>query len=93
MSNKWVRSISFNKTNKDDILRLQLIGKKSFSRFIKKLLDDEIKRKGLLPSDTTHTATPQPERKVLPTKLVATVTPKKPQTPPPYNPMLSRSQR
>jgi len=92
MSNKWVRSISFNRTNKDDILRLQLIGKKSFSRFIKQLLDDEIKRKGLLPTATREVATPQPERKVLPNKRGEVVTPKKPQTPPPYNPML-RSQR
>lgn len=93
MSNKWVRSISFNKTNKADILRLQLINKKSFSRFIKKLLDDEIKRKGLLPTDTSEADTPQPERKVLPPKKVAAVTPLKQQTPPPFNPMLRSSQK
>lgn len=42
--NKWVRSISFNKKNPQDIGRLNLIGKKSFSRYVKKLLDEEIKR-------------------------------------------------
>lgn len=42
--NKWVRSISFNRTNPRDLERLKLIGKKSFSRYIKKLLDEEIKR-------------------------------------------------
>jgi hypothetical protein len=44
-NNKWVRSISFNKTNVKDQERLRLIGKKSFSRFIKKLLDEEIERR------------------------------------------------
>lgn len=42
--NKWVRSISFNKKNPKDVERLKLIGKKSFSRYVKKLLDEEIKR-------------------------------------------------
>jgi hypothetical protein len=44
-SSKWVRSISFNKKNQADKERLKLIGKKSFSKYIKKLLDEEIRRK------------------------------------------------
>jgi hypothetical protein len=49
--NKWVRSISFNKKNPQDIERLKLIGKKSFSRYVKRLLDDEIKRQSIKPND------------------------------------------
>lgn len=49
--NKWVRSISFNKKNPKDIERLKLIGKKSFSRYVKRLLDDEIKRQSIKPND------------------------------------------
>lgn len=49
--NKWVRSISFNKKNPQDLERLKLIGKKSFSRYVKKLLDDEIKRQSNKPRD------------------------------------------
>lgn len=48
-ANQWVRSISFNHKNPDDIERLKLIGKKSFSRFVKKLLDEEIKRQSKVP--------------------------------------------
>lgn len=71
--NKWVRSISFNKKNPQDIERLNLIGKKSFSRYVKKLLDEEIKRQ-LYPS----------EIKVIgPTKLTLKAGPTKP-----VNPML-----
>lgn len=50
-ANQWVRSISFNKKNLQDIERLNLIGKKSFSRYIKKLLDEEIKRQLYKPSE------------------------------------------
>lgn len=42
--NKWIRPVSFNKRNADDVARLKLIGQKSFSKFIKKLLDEEIER-------------------------------------------------
>ncbi|WP_096440650.1 hypothetical protein [Alteribacter populi] len=79
--NKWVRSISFNKTNPKDIERLRLIGKKSFSRFIKKLLDDEIKRQAVIPSAHTKPATPQQRTKVKPVVTKKEVRPK-------LNPML-----
>lgn len=85
--NKWVRSISFNRTNSKDIARLKLIGKKSFSRFIKKLLDEEIKRQTVTPSATTKTATPQPQQKVLPTVKHKPV---RPQQQTQNNPMLRR---
>ncbi|WP_416149443.1 hypothetical protein ACM26V_00135 [Salipaludibacillus sp. HK11] len=64
--NKWVRSISFNKTNEKDIARLKLIGKKSFSKFIKKLLDDEIKRQTIIPSATSKTAKPPQQKRIVP---------------------------
>lgn len=75
LSNKWVRSISFNKTNSQDIARLKLIGKKSFSRFIKRLLDEEIKRT-VVSNGTTKTDTPQPQSRVIPPSTTKPVTPK-----------------
>lgn len=86
MGNKWVRSISFNKTNAQDILRLKLIGKKSFSRFIKKLLDEEIKRT-VVTNGPTKTDTPQTQRQVIPPTTTKPITPKKPQV---FNPMLRK---
>lgn len=86
VSNKWVRSISFNKNNSQDVERLKLIGKKSFSRYIKKLLDEELKRKKLVVSDTTRTATPQPQRQKIPPTSTKPVT-AKPQI---FNPMLRK---
>lgn len=64
MSNKWVRSISFNRTNSKDIARLKLIGKKSFSKYMKKLLDAEIERQKVT---SIKKETPQPTRQ--PVKL------------------------
>lgn len=72
--NKWVRSISFNKKNPQDIERLKLIGKKSFSRYVKRLLDDEIKRQANKPIDIKVTG---------PTKLILKTEPPKA-----FNPML-----
>lgn len=43
--NKWVRSVSFNHTTPKDVERLKHIGKKSFSRYVKRLIDEDIKRK------------------------------------------------
>ncbi|WP_096201872.1 hypothetical protein [Bacillus sp. FJAT-45350] len=43
--NKWVRPVSFNKNNPKDQERLKLVGRKAFSTFVKKLIDEEIKRK------------------------------------------------
>jgi len=77
MGNKWVRSISFNRKTPADIERLKLIGKKSFSRYVKKLLDEEIKRTKVLPSDTSKVATPQPQRRVIAPTTTKTLTPKK----------------
>lgn len=87
MSNKWVRSISFNRTNPQDIARLKLIGKKSFSRYIKKLLDEELKRTKVLPIDTTEIDTPQPQSRKKPPAITKPVTPNKPQV---FNPMLRK---
>lgn len=42
--NKFVRSVSFNYKNEKDVARLNLIGRKKFSTYIKKLLDEELKR-------------------------------------------------
>lgn len=58
--NKWVRSISFNRTNEKDIQRLKLIGKKSFSRYIKKLLDDELQRQTTITFHTPAKTKPNP---------------------------------
>ena len=85
MSNKRVRSISVNSNNEADIQRTKLIGKKSFSRYIKKLLDDEIKRTKVLPSDTTKTATPSTQHRLTTTTTTKTLTPKKSNV---FNPML-----
>ncbi|MED4354798.1 hypothetical protein P9265_21195 [Schinkia azotoformans] len=84
--NKWVRSISFNRTNPDDIKRLDLIGKKSFSQVIKKLIDEEIKRnsgitinsKMVVPNSSI--GTPQQKQQVIP--------PSKP-----FNPMLKQGSK
>ena len=70
-SNKWIRPISFNKNNAKDKERLDLIGRKSFSRYIKKLLDEEIKRqKTLLPESEKEVieVLPEIEETVLPVK-------------------------
>lgn len=75
MSNKWVRSVSFNKKNEKDIERLKLIGKKSFSKYIKELLDAELKRKTVTPPTTTKTATPQQQPPKKPVTTTKTVTP------------------
>ncbi|MBU9724108.1 MULTISPECIES: hypothetical protein [Bacillaceae] len=88
--NKWVRSISFNKTNEKDIARLKLIGKKSFSRFIKKLLDDEIiRRQSEIPNDTTKIDTPQMKQRVIPNSKPKPIRPQQQPTKP-FNPMLGR---
>ena len=81
--NKWVRSISFNHTNPDDVARLRLIGKKSFSRYIKGLLDAEIKRQSALSTDPTKPATPQPPQRVIASE-------RKQEVRPVLNPMLRR---
>ena len=97
--NKWVRSISFNRTNSGDVARLKLIGKKSFSRYIKKLLDEEIKRQGLtnptpLQATTTNkTDTPQVQERVLPNNGQQMVIPPQQPLPRPFNPMLQGRQR
>jgi len=75
MTHKWVRSVSFNKKDPQDIARLQLIGKKSYSRFIKRLLDEEIKRQSLGVTATTKTATPPQTRREEPTTTSRTVVP------------------
>lgn len=68
-TNKWVRSISFNRTNPADVARLKFIGKKSFSKFVKKLIDEEIqKQKAVSPTATTQTAKPQARQPVLSTQ-------------------------
>ncbi|ADU30384.1 hypothetical protein [Evansella cellulosilytica] len=88
--NKWVRSISFNKKNEKDIARLKLIGKKSFSRFIKKLLDDEIiRRESEVPSNTTKSDTPQMKQRVITNSRSKPIRPKQ-QSNKPFNPMLGR---
>ncbi|MEC1697772.1 hypothetical protein [Schinkia azotoformans] len=56
-NNKWIRPISFNRNNQKDKERLDFIGRKSFSRFIKKLIDEEIKRKKEI--------LPEPEKEVI----------------------------
>ena len=43
--NKWIRPVSFNRKNKKDQERLKLVGRKAFSTFVKKLLDEEIERR------------------------------------------------
>ncbi|WP_100408431.1 hypothetical protein [Bacillus solitudinis] len=99
--NKWVRSISFNRMNEKDIARLSLIGKKSFSRFIKRLLDDEIKRQNvpineLVPVTTTKVDTPILQQRVIPPNTPLPVRPQNQhyqQTPRPYNPMLQGQRR
>lgn len=100
MSNKQVRSVSFNKTNEKDALRQKFIGKKSFSKLIKKLLDEEMKRREFLPSAISQTATPQQgggvEIKSNTGRVVPKITPKiQPTTPPPKmnNPMLGDVKR
>ncbi|WP_100406284.1 hypothetical protein [Bacillus solitudinis] len=98
MSNKWVRSISFNRTNTDDIARLKLIGNKSFSRFVKSLLDAEIKRKEVLAPDTSKADTPQPQQGVIPPTTKPSIydihqqkrSERSYQTKPVLNPMLKR---
>lgn len=72
-----MRSISFNSTNEQDILRMKLIGKKSFSKYIKRLLDEEIKRTKVLTPDTTKTATPPIQSRIKPITTTRTLTPKK----------------
>lgn len=64
--NKWVRSISFNHTNEKDVKRLKLIGGKSFSRYIKKLLDEEIQRQSTVVINRSPSGTPQKRNEVLP---------------------------
>jgi hypothetical protein len=81
MSNKWVRSISFNKTNTQDIARLKHIGKKSFSRYIKNLIDEDIKRQMVTPPATSKTATPPQRQRSTPTTTSDGVV---------FNPMLKR---
>jgi len=85
MSNKRVRSISFNSNNEADIQRTKLIGKKSFSRYVKKLLDDEIKRTKVLTPTTTNTTTPSTQSHIKPVATTRTLTPKKSNV---FNPML-----
>lgn len=53
-SNKWIRPVSFNRTNPADQARLELIGRKSFSKFVKKLLDEEIARRELKVSENNN---------------------------------------
>lgn len=90
--NKWVRSVSFNKNNPQDIARLKLIGKKQFSTFIKKLIDEELTRQEVIPTANTKPATPQPQQKVKPVTNTKPVIPKKkapvPKKTPIFNPML-----
>lgn len=94
--NKWVRTISFNRSNPNDQARLKLIGKKSFSRYIKHLLDEEIKRQNAnsantnyseIPKSTSNTTQTQSQQRVIPT---ANTTPVIPQPKPKVftNPML-----
>lgn len=85
MSNKRVRSISFNSTNEADIKRMKLIGKKSFSRYIKKLLDDEIQRTKVLTPTATNAATPSTRSHIKPVATTRALTPKKSNV---FNPML-----
>ncbi|EKN68088.1 hypothetical protein P9E76_15545 [Schinkia azotoformans] len=77
--NKWVRSISFNHTNPDDIRRLDFIGKKSFSGVIKKLIDEEIKRKSSITINS---------KSVVSNSSIGTPQQKQQVVPQPYNPML-----
>ncbi|MEC1772307.1 hypothetical protein [Schinkia azotoformans] len=77
--NKWVRSISFNRTNPDDIKRLNFIGKKSFSRIVKKLIDEEIKRKSSITINS---------QSVVPNNSIGKPQQKQQVVPQPYNPML-----
>lgn len=86
--NQWMRSVSFNVNNPEDKKRLELIGRKSFSKFIKKLLDEEIKRqqKALVePATSKPTPTPTTKVKMKPTTSETLVT--KPKV---FNPMLQR---
>jgi len=87
MGNKWVRSISFNHKTPADIERLKLIGKRSFSKYIKRLLDEEIKRTKVLPPYTTKTATPSTQSRVVAPTTTTTLTPKKSNV---FNPMLKK---
>ena len=82
--NKWVRSISFNRTNPDDVRRLDFIGKKSFSRLVKKLIDEEIKRKS---SITINSQT------VVPNTSIGTPQKKQQVVSQPYNPMLKQGSK
>ncbi|MED1603601.1 hypothetical protein [Alkalihalophilus marmarensis] len=90
--NKWVRSISFNKKNEKDVERLKLIGKKSFSRFIKKLLDEEIirtsdiTRQRIVEEVTIKVGTPQETKEIKPVQVRQSLTPNPP--PKTFNPML-----
>lgn len=86
--NKWVRSISFNRKNPQDIDRLKLIGKKSFSKYVKKLLDAELEKKEVKPITTTKTDTPQQPQSIKPTAITKPVLPKKQSKPALINPML-----
>lgn len=59
--NKWVRSISFNKTNPDDVRRLELIGDSSFSKFVKNLIDRELERQDQMEKYTPTYLKPKPD--------------------------------
>lgn len=87
--NKWVRSVSFNKKNHQDVARLKLIGKKSFSKFIKKLLDAELEKKEVKPVDTIKSATTKQTQQIKPAATTKPLTPKPKQSKPAFvNPML-----
>lgn len=43
--NKTWKSVSFNKTKEEDVKRLKHIARKNFSKYIKKLIDEDIEKK------------------------------------------------
>jgi hypothetical protein len=91
--NKWIRPVSFNYKNAKDQRRLKFIGKKSFATFVKKLIDEEMKRsESVISHGNSEKAQSQQQQPVIPPSNTKTVIPKRQQglqgKPKLMNPML-----
>lgn len=46
--NKIIKSVSFNVTNPDDVAMLDVIKRRNFSGYVKSLIKDDIKHRGMV---------------------------------------------
>lgn len=54
-NNKVIKSVSFNKTNQDEKRILDAVRRRNFSKYVKKLLLDDINKKQMAKSPTQPT--------------------------------------